>query len=90
MESTVRGHGSLRTLFLIRLGPLERATDLSVHVDYQLPRNLHVQQTYIASPGLSSGELAASWRESAGQFHMDIGQLNHFVLVGLRLSSSSP
>ncbi|GMU22317.1 MAG: hypothetical protein AMXMBFR13_24030 [Phycisphaerae bacterium] len=90
VEATVRGHGPIRTLFLIRLGPVESVTDRSVRMDYELPADVHVRQVHVCSPEMTPGEPGVTWKESAGRLHVDIGQMEQFVMIGVRLGATGP
>jgi hypothetical protein len=87
ITTAVRSRGNRRALHLIRLGPAEGLTDLSIHVDYELPKDREPASVLAISPDAQQPSVEAHWQVKDGRLKLDLPRVQSYVLVGIELKN---
>ena len=81
VEATIRANKSQRFIHLVRLGPTDGASDVSMSIDYTLPPDAQVSSVEAASTDTSS-DLGMTWSlTSPGMLHIDLKRLEQYVII---------
>ena len=85
IAAAVRRRENRCALHLIRFGPMPGLAEMSVQVDYELPKEREPVSVLAVSPDSEQPDVEANWKFQDGRLTIDLPRLENYVLVGIAL-----